>query len=74
MDEVTMIATDNQRIPVAATRQRGDKVRALFEPLLVHQHILRQIVEHGLGGWLRIALLDLRDPRAVHDSALARHH
>ena len=73
MDEVTMIVTDNQRIPVTATGQRGDKVRALFEPLLVHQRIVRQIVEHRLGGWLGIALLDLRDPRAIHNSAVARH-
>jgi hypothetical protein len=73
MDELTIIATDSRCSPVTAARPRGDKVRALFEPLLVHQRIVRQVVEHSLANWLRIALLDLRDPRAVRDSALARH-
>jgi hypothetical protein len=73
MDEVTTIETDIRRSPMTAARPRGDKVRALFEPLLVHQRIVRQIVEHRLGGWLSIALLDLRNPKMIRDSALARH-
>jgi hypothetical protein len=73
MDELTTIETHNRRIPMTAARPRSDKILALFEPLLVHQHIVHQIIEHRLGGWLRIALLDLRDPRVVRDSALTRH-
>jgi hypothetical protein len=59
--------------PETAVNQRIDKVRVLFEPLLAHQRILRQIIELKLSNWLTFALLDLRDPQTVRERALARH-
>jgi len=42
-------------------------MRALFEPLLADQRILRQIVETRLDEWLGVTLLDLRNPSAARD-------
>ena len=57
-----------------AANRHSRRVLALFEPLLDHQNILRQIAEQKLGDWLRVPLLDLRapSPRAVSERALAR--
>jgi hypothetical protein len=73
MDELSIIASEGRRGHATVANPRGNRVRALFQPLLVHQRILRQIVEHRLGDWLGVALLDLRDPKAVRERALARH-
>ncbi len=56
-----------------ATERRANRVRALFEPLLVHQSILRQIIELKLGDFVSSSLLDLRDPKAIRERALARY-
>jgi len=71
MDQLTMVSPGGQ--PGVATNQHIGRVHALFEPLLAHQRILRQIIELKLNNWLSFALLDLRDPRTVRERALARH-
>jgi hypothetical protein len=71
MDRLTIASPSSQ--PETAANQNIDRVHALFEPLLAHQRILRQIIELKLSNWLSFALLDLRDPQTVRDRALARH-
>ena len=71
MDQLTIVSRGGQ--PETATNQHIDRVRALFEPLLAHQRILRQIIELKLSNWLSFALLDLRDPQTARERALARH-
>ncbi len=72
MDELTIIASDRSQGLAMAANRHGHCVLALFEPLLEHEKILRQIVEQKLGDWLRVPLLDLRAPGAVSERALAR--
>jgi hypothetical protein len=71
MDQLTIVSPNSR--PETAANQPIDRVRALFEPLLAHQRILRQIIELKLSNWLSFALLDLRDPQTVRERALARH-
>ncbi|MGO9770933.1 MAG: hypothetical protein ACLPSW_15545 [Roseiarcus sp.] len=72
MDELTIITSDHPQGLAMAPNRHSHRVLALFEPLLEHEDILRQIVEQKLGDWLRVPLLDLRTPSAVHERALAR--
>ncbi|MGO9431932.1 hypothetical protein [Rhodoblastus sp.] len=72
MDELTIIASDQPERLAMAVNRHSHRVLALFEPLLDHQNILRQIVERRLGDWLRVALLDLRVLNAVRERAFAR--
>jgi len=71
MDQMTLATLTGR--PETVANPRLNRVRALFEPLLAHQRILRQIIELKLNDWLSVPLLDLRDPQAVRDRALARH-
>lgn len=71
MDQLTM-ATDRRHDSMMTIKLCGARVRALFEPLIVHQRILRQIVDSRLGEWLSVALFDLRNPKGVRERALAR--
>ena len=71
MDQLTIVSPSSR--PETTANQPIDRVRALFEPLLAHQRILRQIIELNLSNWLTFALLDLRDPQTVRERALARH-
>ena len=71
MDQMTLATLTGRPQTVAIPRL--NRVRALFEPLLAHQRILRRIIELKLNDWLSVPLLDLRDPQAVRDRALARH-
>ena len=71
MNDHAIILPDIQAAPVGAP-MRGNRMRGLFEPLLAHQRILRQIVETRLDEWLGVTLLDLRNPSAARDQALAR--
>jgi hypothetical protein len=71
MDQLTIVSPGGR--PGTSRNQHLDKVRVLFEPLLAHQRILRQIIELKLSNWLSFALLDLRDPKTVRERALARH-
>ncbi len=72
MEKLTVIASDGHEAAIAC-KSHGDRLRALFEPLLAHQHILSQIIELKVGDWLGAALLDLRDPKSVRDRAIARY-
>jgi len=72
MENLT-IFSPNEHEPLTASRPHDDRVRALFEPLLAHQHILSQIIELKLGDWLGVSLLDLRDPKSVRENAIARY-
>jgi hypothetical protein len=56
--------------PETAVNQHIDRVRVLFEPLLAHQRILRQIIELKLSNWLTFALLDLRDPQTAFATSI----
>lgn len=73
MDPLTIIASESVS---GSPQKRADyndyRIRSLFEPLLVHQGILRQIVDCGRGDWIGAKLLDLRNPGAAHDRALIR--
>ncbi len=60
MDQLTIVSPGSR--PETAANQHIDKVHALFEPLLAHQRILRQIIELKLSNWLSFVLLDLRAP------------
>jgi hypothetical protein len=70
MDQL-MIASPGS-LPETIANQHIDKVRALFEPLLAHQRILRQIIELKLSNWLSFALLDLRDPQTVRERVFGK--
>ena len=72
MEELTLIAPGERDDPGVLSKHHGNRARALFEPLLAHQRILRGIIDKQLGQWLGIRLLDLRDPNAVRDKALIR--
>jgi hypothetical protein len=72
MEKLTVIPSDGHE-PAMACKSHGDRLRALFEPLLAHQHILGQIIELNMGDWLGAALLDLRDPKSVRDRAISRY-
>jgi hypothetical protein len=72
MEELMLISPDERRNLTIAGRRYGNRARALFEPLLIHQRILRQIIDAHLGEWIGVKLLDLRDPIAVRDRALIR--
>ena len=72
MEELTLIASEEPRSAIYAEKRNSNRARALFEPLLIHQRILRQIVDAGLGEWIGVKLLDLRDPGVVCDRALIR--
>ncbi|MBM3564282.1 MAG: hypothetical protein FJX16_00085 [Alphaproteobacteria bacterium] len=72
MEELTLIAPSQRNDRTFADKRHSNRARTLFEPLLVHQHILRQIVDAQLGAWIGVKLLDLRDPSAVRDKALIR--
>jgi len=72
MEEFALIVPDEgHRRPITGKRH-GDRARALFEPLLAHQRILRQIVNTQLGEWLGVKLLDLRKANAMREKALIR--
>jgi hypothetical protein len=72
MEELTLITSMKLRSAIHATNRSANRTRALFEPLLIHQRILRQIVDAGLGEWIGVKLLDLSDPDAVRDRAFIR--
>jgi len=72
MEKSTLIASEEPWAAIMVDGRNSNPARALFEPLLMHQRILRQIVDAGLGAWISVRLLDLRDPGAVRDRALAR--
>jgi hypothetical protein len=57
MEQLTIVSPGGR--PETAVNQHIDRVRVLFEPLLAHQRILRQIIELKLSNWLSFALLDL---------------
>lgn len=71
MDQLTIVSPSGRA--ETAANQHIDRVHALFEPLLAHQRILRQIIELKLNNWLSFALLDLRDPQTIRERVLARH-
>ena len=72
MEELTLIAPGERDHPTVLSKRHGNRARALFEPLLAHQRILRGIVDKQLGEWLGIRLLDLRAPNAERDKAPIR--
>ena len=72
MEELTLITPNEPEVPRFAAKRCGNRARALFEPLLAHQQILRRILDAGLGEWIGVKLLDLRNPAAVRDRALIR--
>jgi hypothetical protein len=72
MDELTLIGAIDPDAAVRGCGRRGRRTRALFEPLLDHQKILRRIIDAGLGEWIGVRLLDLRNPDAVRQRALTR--
>jgi len=73
MEEFTLIVPDEGRHRAITSKRYANRARALFEPLLAHQRILRQIIDAQLGEWLGVKLLDLRQPNAMRDRALTRH-
>ena len=72
MEELRLIAPEKRWNPSMADNRHHNRVRVLFEPLLIHQRILGQIIGAGLAEWIGVRLLDLRDPGAVRDQALIR--
>jgi hypothetical protein len=72
MDELTLIGTIDPDGAIRQSGRRSRRTRALFEPLLDHQKILRQIIDAGLGEWIGVRILDLRNPDAVRHRALTR--
>jgi hypothetical protein len=72
MEEFTLIVPDEGRHRAIASKRYGNRARALFEPLLVHRRILRQIIDAQLGEWLGVKPLDLRNPNAMRERALTR--
>ena len=73
MEEFALIVPDERHHRTITGKRHGNRARALFEPLLAHQRILRQIIDAQLGEWLGVKLLDLRQPNAMRDRALTRH-
>jgi hypothetical protein len=69
MQELTFLASKEPSGPIYSDERCNHRTRALFEPLLIHQRILRQIVDAGLGEWIGVKLLDLRNPEAAQDQA-----
>jgi hypothetical protein len=75
MERLTIIATERVSDSPNKHGDRDDhRIRALFEPLLVHQEILRQIVDCGRGELIAAKLFDLRSPGTARDRALIRRH
>jgi hypothetical protein len=72
MEELILLAPDEQYNPMNSGKRHRNRARALFEPLLLHQRILRQIIDAQLGEWLCVKLLDSREPNAVREKALIR--
>ena len=72
MQELTFLASKERSGPIYADERCNHRTRALFEPLLLHQRIVRQIVDAGLGEWIGVKRLDLRNPEAVRDQAGSR--
>lgn len=72
MDELTLIGENDSDAAIRGFSRRTRRTRALFEPLLDHQKILRRIIDAGLGEWIGVRLLDLRNPDAVRQRALSR--
>ncbi len=62
MDQLTIVSPGGR--PETAANQHIDRVHALFEPLLAHQRILRQIIEQKLSNWLipTVIRIDRRGP------------
>lgn len=71
MDQMTIVLPG--ALPDTLANPHVNRVRTLFEPLLAHQRILHQIIGLKLNEWLNVPLLDLCDPKAVRERALARH-
>ncbi|BDV35536.1 hypothetical protein SS37A_30650 [Methylocystis iwaonis] len=65
MDELTLLGSADPGAVIRGYGRRTRRTRALFEPLLEHQQILRRIIDAGLGEWIGVRLLDLRTPDAV---------
>jgi hypothetical protein len=72
MDDLMLIGADDPGAAIRESGRRDRRTRALFEPLLDHRKILRRIIDAGLGEWIGVRLLDLRNPDAVHQRALTR--
>jgi hypothetical protein len=72
MEEFNLILSDERGRRTLTSRRQANRARALFEPLLTHQRILRQIIDAQLGEWLCAKLLDLRNPNAMRERALIR--
>lgn len=72
MEELTLITPNERNVPLFAAKRCGNRARALFEPLLAYQQILRQILDDQLGERIGVKLLDLRDPAAVRERAFIR--
>jgi hypothetical protein len=72
MEEFTLIVPDEGGHRTITSKRHANRARALFEPLLTHQRILRQIIDAQLGEWLCVKLLDLRNPSAMRERALIR--
>jgi hypothetical protein len=72
MDQV-VFASENQWAPEMPARPRSNRLRALFEPLLVHRRIVLEITKRKLGDWLALNTLDFRDLSSVRERALARY-
>ena len=72
MEELTLITPNERNVPLFAAKRCGNRARALFEPLLAHQQILRRIIDAQLGEWISVKLLDVRDPAAVRERAFIR--
>lgn len=58
MEGLTLIHSVEPRSAIHATKPKSNRTRALFEPLLSHQRILRQIVDARLGEWIGVKFLD----------------
>ncbi|MFZ3178644.1 MAG: hypothetical protein WA156_00180 [Methylocystis silviterrae] len=72
MEEFTLILSDEGGRRTLTSRRQANRARALFEPLLTHQRVLRHIIDAQLGDWLCAKLLDLRNPNALREKALIR--
>ena len=72
MEEFTLIVPDEGRHGAILGNRQANRARALLEPPLAHERILRRIIDAQLGDWLRLKLLDLRTPTAMRDRALTR--
>jgi len=72
MEQFTLIVPDEGSDGAITGKRQANRARALLEPLLANERILRRIVDAQLGEWLRVRLFDLRDPKATRDRALIR--